>query len=432
MKMNDRCRLKVGKKGGTYVLKVTCVIFGFLWLLITSMVNIPDPSIPHSRLSDAYVPLSVFIPDSIYPLAKSISNSTRSVPATPTFLEDLNLTVQSVRASRMRSGGSATFIVAGQQRTLKVDLWCLFGRELITPVYTYHVNQGENRIHFLECSLPESIRRDLWYNRTEDRDVTIYLSTSTEILLQSLLTIPWSNWAEDNEQSLTLCALASLTPARYFLQWIEYHRLVGIRKFVIYLPSHKHRKHLQTTINAYEHEYPGLIDTVEWNLSTAGVPYDCLLQYADVSEWIATIDTNDYLIPPLPYETLPKLLSEEYGRRLQEPVLFVTHEFCSIYQWKRSNDALLIEQSILRSPNVLTDSRKSFQRSRTLQFLPMLTENHDSDAADANSTRIILARYPLPERKPFSSYCPLDRYMVDTTVRDRFGERLRNQLVNVN
>lgn len=396
------------------------------------MVSIPDASIPHSRLSDAYVPLSVFVPDRVYSLTKSISNSTRSVPTTPKFLEDLSITVQSVRASRIRSGGSATFIVVGQQRTPEVDLWCLFGQDLITPVYTYHVNQDENRIYFMECSLPESIRRDLWYNRTEDRDVTIYLSTSTQILLRSPLTIPWSNWAEDNEQSLTLCTLASLTPARYFLQWIEYHRLVGIRKFVIYLLSHEHRQHLQTIINAYEHEYPGLIDTIEWNLPTAEVPYDCVVQYADVSEWIATIDTNEYLIPSLPYETLPKLLSEEYGRRLQEPVLFVIHEFCSNYQWRRVNDALLVEQNTLRSPTVLIDSRKSFQRSRALQFLPMLTEKRVNGAADSHSKHIILARYPLPERRPLSSHCPLNRYMIDTSIRDRFGEHLRNQLANVN
>ena len=434
LKKNTKCRMKLGKLHHQCLLKMIRLVVGFVWFVIIFMVSISDPSSPHSSLSGTYfIPLSVFIPERVYSLATSISNSSLSTPVIPTFVEDLNTTVLSVRASRMRSSGSATFIVARQRRTLNVDLWCLFGEESITPVYTYHVGHGENRRFFLVCSLPESIRRDLWYNRTEERDVRIYLSTSTRILLQGFLEIPWSNSAEDNEQSLTLCAFSSSTPARYLLQWIEYHRLVGIHKFVIYLLSDEHRPHLQTIVNAYEHEYPGLIDTIEWNVTVDEVQYDCFLQYADVSEWIAMVATNEYLIPSLPYQTLTTLLAKEYGRDLQKLAIFVTHEYCSHYQWERSNEEVLIEQSVLRLANVrvVSVSHKSLYRSRTLHSLAMLNENQENAILDSSQKSIVLARYPASGGRSNSTRCALDMLVIDTTICERSGERLRKQLLAI-
>ena len=362
------------------------------------IINLDSPST--NVLVD--IPLSVQIPISVYSLSKLILN--RTIPSIPTRLNDWDVLVQQVRTSRLYSGGSAVFLLHQQQRRFIDDLWCLFEKDLITPVYRSDLKIFDEQMILLECNLPQSIRHSLWFNRTNDRDIRIYLSTSTDILLQGLLTAPWTSWAEDNEQSLTLCTQHLDISQTYLLQWIDYHRLVGIRKFVIYSLDKFHQLD-NDLLEFYDEEYPGLIDIIRWNDSFVGMDIDCFIHYGDLSEWIGVIDMNEYLIPPQPYQTLSTFLTDKYGRQLQVSVPLENQEFFSYFPLKNSNNDSFLSQNILRSRFPSTSiSNKSLRRPRDF--------NRNSN--EIPMEKIILAQYQI--RLATS----LDQFIIDTSIRDRF------------
>jgi hypothetical protein len=367
----------------------------------------------------AYIPHLVRIPDSVYSLSKLIVNH----EINSTELINPNLNVLSIRASRSRSGGSATFIIANQTEILNFDLWCLFDDGSITPMYLFQIKKSNDSILFLECSLPSAIIRRLWYNRIIDEEIKIYLSTSKKLLVQGFLDIPWSTWTEENDQSLTLCTFSFQIELTYFIQWIEYHRLVGISKFVIYNTSTMDNE-FYSIIHSYEEDHPALIDIIQWNYSIDKIQYDCFLRYGDISEWITTIHINEYLIPKNPYDNLPRLLTEQYGRHLQASVILENQEFCSDSQLRYTEKGIIIEKCISRYV-VSNRSVKYFYRPRNIDYLSI---NRDMKSNDEMKKTIVLAHYPIMKHAENVSNCLLKEFVVDTTVRDRFIKRLVDEI----
>jgi hypothetical protein len=412
--MGKSMMVYLGKKSINYRLKLIFLMFGFIWILIMSCIVSMNKPLDNSRLSVGYFPPLIRIPDSVYNLSRLIAKGLINLPMIPTEIIELNLNVLSVRVSRLRAGGSATFVLAKQKKEINIDFWCLFDDQLITPVYRYHIQ----KFSFLECSLPHSIIQRLWYNRLIDQEIKIYLATSEKLLLEGLLDIPWSNWAEDTEQSVTVCTDSLHIELTYFIQWIEYHRLIGISKFIIYNISNLNNR-FSSKLNSYNEDYPSLIDIIQWNFSSMEeIPYDCFIRYGDISEWITRININEYLIPQIPYDNLPKLLTEQYGRQLQTIVNFETHHFCPDIQWK----PLLIEQYISRS-NVSKHSNKYLYRPRAIDDLSI---NRDINPMEKT---IVLAHYPVMEDDQMLSNClENDDLVEDTTIRDRFAKRLFNEI----
>ncbi|CAF1446823.1 unnamed protein product [Rotaria sp. Silwood1] len=415
------------KKYMKYFVKSSCVIFIFIWLLVASSFVLSNKPTDFSTSSVGYFPQSVRIPNSIYRLSELIANHNLNIPVIPTEIIDPYLKVLSVRVSRLRSSGSATFIITKQQEILNLNFWCLFDDHSITPAYTFNVQKSKNSIFFYECSLPDSIIQRLWYNRTIDQEIKIYLSTSRKILFQGFLDIPWSNWAEENEQSLTLCTLLLYNDLTYFTQWIEYHRLVGISKFVVYNISNTNNQYY-STINLYEEEYPSLIDIIQWDDSIDEIQYDCFLRYGDISEWITVININEYLIPQNPYDTLPRLLTEQYGRNLQASVMLENQEFCSNTQYQFTKNEIIIEHYILRH-TISNHSVKYLYQPRAIDYLSIHRDSIETMSDDQIKKTIALAQYPtISHDKPFSN-CVLDKSIVDTTIRDRFAKHLFDEIV---
>ncbi|CAF1307495.1 unnamed protein product [Rotaria sordida] len=409
-----------------YFFKSICIIFIFLWFLIISSFILSDKPTDCSTSSVGYFPSSVRIPASVYNLSQLIVKNNINVPVIPTEIFDPNLNVLSVRVSRLRSSGSATFIITKEKEILNLDFWCLFDDQSITPVYTFNVEKSKKSISFFECSLPDSIIQRLWYNRIIDQEIKIYLSTTKKILFQGFLDLPWSNWIEQNEQSLTLCTLSLYYDLTYFTQWIEYHRLVGISKFVIYNISNMNNQ-FYSIINFYDEEYPSLIDIIQWNNSIDEIQYDCFLHYGDISEWITIININEYLIPQIPYDTLPKLLTEQYGRNLQTIIILENQEFCSNIEYQFTKNEIIIEHYISRH-TISNYSVKYLYQPRTINYLSIHRDNIETKSYDQIKKTIVLAQYPIIGHDKTFSNCVLDRFVIDTTIRDRFAKRLFDEI----
>lgn len=379
--MNYIARIRINRIDLQYIFKAACTILLFLWVFIISSFILIDKPKEQANLSIPYIPQSVQIPTSVYNLAQFITNHNVNVPSIPIEIIDPYLNILSVRASRLRSSGSATFIISTENEILNSDYWCLFDDASITPVYTFYKKISRKTIFFFECSLPDSIIQRLWYNRITDQQIKIFLATSRKILAQGFLNIPWLRWAEDNEQSLTLCTHSlHYSDLSYFIQWINFHRLVGISKIAIYNISNVNND-FESVVNMYEEEYPGLIDIIPWNNSIDEIQYDCFLHYGDISEWIAVIDMNEYLIPKFPYYTLPKLLSEQYGRNLQTSVVLENQEFCTGIQQLRINKKLVIEKYVSR--HIISNRpTKYLYRPRSINFLSIHQDSSKTKSAD--------------------------------------------------
>ncbi|CAM4852693.1 unnamed protein product [Rotaria socialis] len=274
----------------------------------------------------------------------------------------------------------------------------------------------------VQKNIPQhSIIRRLFYNRTISQQIKIVLSTSTKVLVQCFLDIPWSSWTEDNEQSLTLRTISSYNNLTYFIQWIEFHRLIGISKFVVYNISNMNLQ-IYSTINLYEEEYPGLIDIIERNRSVDKIQYDCFLHYGDISEWFAFINLTEYLIPPILYETLPRMLNKEYGRNLQVSIMLENQEFCSNIQYPLTEKTILIERYISWSI-VSNNPVKYLYQPRGINFLSIRQDHLEVKSNDQMKKSIVLAQYSIIGHDKTLLNCVLDKFVIDTTIRERFGKR---------
>jgi hypothetical protein len=95
--------------------------------------------------------------------------------------------------------------------------------------------------------------------------------------------------------------------ALYLLEWIEFHRLVGVEHFYLY--NNGDREVHEQLLGSYTDE--GLVTLRDWPEFPPVFPaYEhCLNKHGEDSRWIAFIDTDEFLFSPLG-RPLPDVLEE--------------------------------------------------------------------------------------------------------------------------
>ncbi|CAF1051413.1 unnamed protein product, partial [Didymodactylos carnosus] len=201
---------------------------------------------------------SVLIPSQIVNISHLIRTKSlitnETLPTIPGLSADSNLLILSVQASRLRYGGSATFVMtypsdvqkvirdekllqqlklAGKRHSLsasQLDLWCIFEDGSISPAYSYDSKYGNDRASLLDCPLTDYAIHKLWQSQQKSENVLVYLTTPTSKtpLIKGDISVPqlsklWSS----QPLSLTLCTSPLHNKHKYLAQWIEFHRLVG-------------------------------------------------------------------------------------------------------------------------------------------------------------------------------------------------------------
>lgn len=284
----------------------------------------------------------------------------KDVPTVPCLSVDHNLLVLSVAASRVRYGVGITFVMvypndvktvlpkhisSNPMFSIELNLWCIFDDGSVTPAYSYDSSYGNDRASLLDCSLTSFASDQLWkYNKAlrvhlastidKDRNVPILKAF---VSVPKPLVLPLNT----SHQQLTLCTSPLHNSDKYLIQWIEFHRLVGFRKFVIYNTTDTDN-HLSTILNVYTQKYPNLVDVVQWNFSSLALVdvlsgryfqtealHDCLIRYGDQSEWLGMIDLDEYLVPNHPYETVLDYIHDNFGRRIIGSINLWSQFFCA-------------------------------------------------------------------------------------------------------
>jgi len=94
--------------------------------------------------------------------------------------------------------------------------------------------------------------------------------------------------------SLVLCAV-SKHEGKYLKDWIEYHRRLGIEKFIIYDEGSDHK----TMQVLQDYCWDGLVEYVP--ATTHPVQYqaysNCIKRYTDKTEWILFLDVDEFIVP---------------------------------------------------------------------------------------------------------------------------------------
>ncbi len=105
---------------------------------------------------------------------------------------------------------------------------------------------------------------------------------------------------------LAVCACLGYD-APYLAEWIEFHRLVGAKRFFLY--NNGDREVQRELLAPYCAE--GTVVLHEWPGAAPQIPAygDCLQQHRKDARWIAFIDTDEFLFSPLG-QPLPELLTE--------------------------------------------------------------------------------------------------------------------------
>lgn len=109
---------------------------------------------------------------------------------------------------------------------------------------------------------------------------------------------------------LAVCAMARNEGA-YFVEWIEWHRKVGVEKFYIYdnLSSDNTKEILKPYIDS------GLVEYTYWEGRKQQLPIydDCLERHRFDARWIAVIDLDEFIVP-VQDKSIPDFLKrfEEY------------------------------------------------------------------------------------------------------------------------
>jgi hypothetical protein len=393
-------------------------------------------------------------------------SQTVDAPSVPTISTDRHLLILSASASRLRYGGSVTFTMVFPTRMKSVlpknttidpmsandtDMWCVFDDGSITPVYVSDVNSATEEITLLDCPLTDFGRNEIWQHK---RTLRIHLATRTpphgmKLILKGFFQAPVFSRHSSylNPRSLTLCTSSVRNAYAYLTEWIEFHRAVGFDKFVIYNTSDIHNR-LPSILSDYNRKYPNMVDVIQWNFSSLGLTdwfprryfqiealHDCFIRYSDQSDWIGTIDLDEYIVPMPPYDTVATYLTEKFARNAVGSLNLKSLFFCDehVTQSDAISDhgphRLLIERWTLRAKTEYNGGREKFlYRPRFIQHLGIHRQVNGLYKAEPDTKEIRLAHYISMLIPRSAGDCTLGGMVNDTSIRDRFSERIQRAI----
>lgn len=397
------------------------------------------------------------------------SFDTRSIiPTIPCVSTDYSLIALSAAATRIRFGHTVTFVMVYYgdvssvvPRTIQVwptplanrTLWAIYDDGAITMCYGYDHWAVNERVSLLDCPMTEHGYQQLWLYGKVLRVHLAALSTITgdSLLLKAFIDIPkpGPKLGSETRHQLTLCSTPSFNRDQYLVEWIEFHRLVGFQKFVIYNTTETNGKTTQI-INTYAMKYPDLVDVVQWNFSSLNIidwnkyryfqveaVHDCLIRYGDQSEWLGILDFDEYIVPLLPYQTVHQYLVDFIGSEAIGTLDFPSHLYCplnaSTYKFHERNMSVsLVEQFIHRAPTSFTAGRRKYLcRPRFVQYLGIHHQYIGSRLVTAQENYIRMAHYYMSNKNRILSGCFDGEPILDTEIRDRFAKSIRDGVESI-
>ena len=160
--------------------------------------------------------------------------------------------------------------------------------------------------------VPSGIRNVLWkigwHIRIFFRFFPQHMETSINCLFHS----------RDRFENQLIITTTLRNEAGYIREWIEYHKLVGVDKFIIY--DNESTDNLKEVLHPYINSgevvytfYPGDIRKIQVKLMN-----ETIRKYRNKTQWIALIDVDEFIVP-VNHASIPDALKEiaqDLGRKI--------------------------------------------------------------------------------------------------------------------
>lgn len=110
--------------------------------------------------------------------------------------------------------------------------------------------------------------------------------------------------SKDYKYNVAICAIFK-NEAKYFLEWIEYHRLIGVDHFYLY-NNFSDDDYLEILASYIEQ---GVVTLIDWPIKYGQKQAydDCLNKYKNEAEWLGFIDLDEF-INPLKHDDIKRWL----------------------------------------------------------------------------------------------------------------------------
>ena len=159
----------------------------------------------------------------------------------------------------------------------------------------------------LQCgtSAKEHYRQDGWlqrYNPSEKFNTSEYLKQYPEC---KICPIDFE-YNRNGYVDLAACAIMK-NEAPYVKEWIDYHRLVGVKRFYIY--DNESTDNMEEVLTPYIEQ--GIVVYKYYPGKAAQMPVynDCIKNYKDKAQWLAIIDTDEFIVP-IEKNSIPEFLQD--------------------------------------------------------------------------------------------------------------------------
>jgi hypothetical protein len=166
----------------------------------------------------------------------------------------------------------------------KRNLWCMGPNFSIQgSIIEYNDEQGE-ALYLLKCKLS-----DMPFDTIDTSRILVmdYENDPEGHVVAAVQPIQ-----QKKTQPLVMCSELVINEGKYLLEWIDYHRLMGISLFAIYdMGSNDNTKQiLKPYMNA------GVVDLIQWNVTNLmSAQNDCLYRYKQDTKWQLYVDTNEFM-----------------------------------------------------------------------------------------------------------------------------------------
>ena len=185
----------------------------------------------------------------------------------------------------------------------------------------------------------------------------------------------------DAHHELIVCAMFK-NEAEYLREWIEFHRLVGVEKFVLY--NNESSDDYERVLHPYvESGVVTLYDIPGWPVRMK-TPYNaCLQAYRSRAKWIAFIDLDEFLYP-----TQDDTLQECLQRFEAYPGLAVHWIMFNSSGHILRPDGLVIENFVSCEPRGHPQVKLVVQAARTTQVNSPHTASFEGDELAVDERQI--------------------------------------------
>ncbi|GHU71055.1 hypothetical protein FACS189413_12260 [Bacteroidia bacterium] len=139
--------------------------------------------------------------------------------------------------------------------------------------------------------IPAKLKNKLWSWNRQVKIIFQYLPSHLKV---------WINYTlhnKDQFENKLIAAVVLGNEASYIQEWIEYHKLIGIEKFIVY--DHESTDNIKEVLQPYIESgevvysyWPG-----DYKKIQPAAYNDAIKKYRNKAEWIAFIDVDEFIVP---------------------------------------------------------------------------------------------------------------------------------------